>query len=107
MRAVVGILSLCLIPLFALPASAWGAKGHRIIGVLAARNFSAEIPPFLRTQEAVAQLGELGREPDRSRSSGNPHDQDRDPAHFLDVSDDGTILGGPDARPTAGQPRRL
>ncbi len=96
MRAIVGILSLCLMPLCALPASAWGAKGHRIIGILAARNFPAEIPAFLRTQEAVAQLGELGREPDRSRGSGNPHDQDRDPAHFVDVSDDGTILGGPE-----------
>jgi hypothetical protein len=96
MRAtMVGILSLWLVPLSALPAFAWGAKGHRIIGVVAARNFPAEIPEFLRTQEAVARLGELTREPDRSRSAGNPHDQDRDPGHFVDVSDDGTILGGP------------
>jgi hypothetical protein len=92
---MVGILSFCLVPVSALPASAWGAKGHRIIGIVAARNFPAEIPEFLRTQEAVARLGELAREPDRSRGSGNPHDQDRDPAHFVDVSDDGTILGGP------------
>ena len=92
---IVGILSVCLVPLSALPAYAWGAKGHRIIGVLAARNFPSNIPEFLRTPEAIAGLGELAREPDRSRSSGNPHDQDRDPAHFVDVSDDGTILGGP------------
>ena len=85
-------LSLCLVP---LSASAWGAKGHRIIGVLAARNFPKEIPSFLRTPQAIARLGELAREPDRSRGSGNPHDQDRDPAHFVDVADDGTVLGGP------------
>ena len=88
-------LSLLAAILASEPASAWGAKGHRIIGVVAARNFPAEIPQFLRTPEAIARLGELGREPDRSRSAGNPHDQDRDPAHFVDVSDDGTILGGP------------
>jgi hypothetical protein len=93
--ATIGLISICVVPLFALPAFAWGAKGHRIIGVLAAKNFPAEIPEFLRTQEAAARLGELAREPDRSRGSGNPHDQDRDPAHFVGVSDDGTILGGP------------
>src|SRR5581483_3133040 len=88
-------LSLCVVQLAPLSASAWGAKGHRIIGVLAARNFPEEIPPFLRTQEAIARLGELAREPDRSRGAGNPHDQDLDPAHFVDVMDDGTVLGGP------------
>jgi hypothetical protein len=94
-RLALAGLSLLVATLASEPASAWGAKGHRIIGVLAARNFPAEIPEFLRTKEAVARLGELGREPDRSRGSGNPHDQDRDPAHFVDVSEDGTILGGP------------
>jgi hypothetical protein len=96
MRAAIFLsLSLGLVPAFVTPASAWGAKGHRIIGVLAAKNFPATIPEFLKTPEAIARLGELSREPDRSRSSGNPHDQDRDPAHFVDVSDDGTILEGP------------
>ena len=86
-------------------ALAWGGKGHRIIGELAARNFPAAIPAFLRTPQAVAAIGELAREPDRSRDAGQPHDNDRDPGHFVDVSDDGTVLGGPrlDALPPSRQ----
>ena len=40
-------------------------------------------------------MGELAREPDRSRGSGDPHDRDLDPGHFVDVSDDLKILEGP------------
>jgi len=76
-------------------ALAWGSKGHRIIGELAARNFPATIPAFLRTPAAATEIGELAREPDRSRDAGQPHDNDNDPAHFVDGSDDGTVLGGP------------
>jgi hypothetical protein len=77
------------------PASAWGGKGHRMIGVLAAQGLPAAVPAFLRTPEAVFEIGEMAREPDRSRGAGQPHDNDRDPAHFVDISDDGTILEGP------------
>src|SRR5262249_43825042 len=86
-------------------ALAWGATGHRMIGVLAVKNLPDEIPAFLRTPEAAAQIGELAREPDRWRNSGKVHDSERDPAHFLDVSDDLTILGGPSlqARPPTRQ----
>ncbi len=77
------------------PALAWGAKGHRIIGEVAAKNFPKALPAFLRTPQAVATIGEFSREPDRSRDAGNPHDADLDPGHFVDLSDDGTVLGGP------------
>ncbi len=77
------------------PAQAWGALGHRIIGEVAARNFLRTVPAFLRTPDAVASIGEFAREPDRSRDAGNPHDADLDPGHFVDLSDDGTVLGGP------------
>ena len=79
-----------------LPALAWGYAGHRYIGELAARNFPKEIPAFLRTPAAATQIGILAQEPDTSRNAGQPHDDDLDPGHFLDVSDDGTILGGPE-----------
>jgi hypothetical protein len=80
---------------FSGPAMAWGGKGHRMIGVLAAQKFPATVPAFLRSPEAVFEIGEMAREPDRSRGAGQPHDGDRDPAHFVDISDDGTILEGP------------
>ena len=66
-----------------------------MIGEVAARHFPAELPQFLRTKSASAEIGLLSQEPDMSRSSGQPHDADLDPGHFLDLSDDGTVLGGP------------
>ncbi|MDB5741080.1 MAG: hypothetical protein JWP16_2120 [Alphaproteobacteria bacterium] len=86
-----------ILVMLALPqaAFAWGYMGHKIIGEVAARNFPDEIPAFLRGPEAAAELGILSQEPDTSRNAGQPHDYDLDPGHFLDVSDDLTILGGP------------
>jgi hypothetical protein len=88
-------LAAALLTLAPLPAWAWGATGHRYIGELAVRHFPKQIPAFLRTRQAALQIGLLAQEPDISRGSGQPHDADLDPGHFLDLSDDGTILGGP------------
>jgi hypothetical protein len=76
-------------------ALAWGASGHRMVGVLGAEAFPAELPAFLRTPRAVAAIGEYAREPDRWKGSGKLHDTDRDAAHFLDVDDQGRMYGGP------------
>src|SRR5437763_430431 len=76
-------------------ALAWGATGHRLIGREAISALPAEVPAFLRTPAAVDAVGELGREPDRWKGAGKAHDADRDPAHFVDVGDDGAIFGGP------------
>ncbi len=76
-------------------ALGWGATGHRLIGRLAVESLPAQLPAFLRTPAAVEAVGELAREPDRWKGGGRIHDGDRDPAHFLDVGDDGLILGGP------------
>ena len=76
-------------------AWAWGATGHRIVGEIAVQALPEEIPAFLRTPAAAQAVGELSREPDRSRDAGEIHDEDRDPAHFVNVSDDGRVLGGP------------
>ncbi len=77
------------------PAWAWGGTGHRYIGELAVRNFSKDIPAFLRSRQAAIQIGMLAQEPDISRNAGQPHDDDSDPGHFVDASDDGSLLGGP------------
>jgi hypothetical protein len=76
-------------------ALAWGATGHRLIGQLAAEALPAEVPAFLRGRKAVAAMGELAREPDRWKGAGKLHDSDREGAHFLDLDEDGKILGGP------------
>ena len=77
------------------PAHAWGGHGHRMIGELAAKNFPASLPAFLRTPQARTQIGLLSQEPDISRGAGQPHDWDSDPGHFVDVADDGAIADGP------------
>jgi hypothetical protein len=85
--------SIALAP--ASEALAWGATGHRFIGVAAAEALPADLPAFLHSRRAIEDLGELAREPDRWRGAGKTHDSTRDPGHFVDVDDQGKILGGP------------
>ncbi|MDR3512314.1 MAG: S1/P1 Nuclease [Caulobacteraceae bacterium] len=87
----------CLLALAApaSPALAWGATGHRLIGELGEAALPADLPIFLRTPQAIEAVGEFAREPDRSKGSGRVHDTERDPGHFVDLDDDGKILGGP------------
>lgn len=88
--AAAAALSLCV----AVPsAMAWGNTGHRMVGQEAIRALPKEIPAFLRSPQAIGDIGELAREPDRWKGSGRIHDNDRDPAHFIDLEDDGTALG--------------
>lgn len=92
--AAVAVLSL-------LPAQAlaWGAMGHRIVGESAMRAMPEEVPAFLRTPGAVRDVGELSREQDRSKGAGRIHDHNRDAGHFLDLDEDGKLLGGPSFLP--------
>jgi hypothetical protein len=76
-------------------ALAWGNAGHRMLGRAAMQALPIEVPGFLRTTKATDDVGELAREPDRSRGAGKLHDAMRDPAHFADVEDDGTVRHGP------------
>ena len=72
--------------------TAWGNTGHRLIGVAAVRALPAELPAFLRTPGAAAEIGELSREPDRTKGGGQPHDRERDTAHFIDLDDSGRVM---------------
>ena len=72
--------------------SAWGNTGHRLIGVAAVRGLPDDLPAFLRTPAAAAEVGELSREPDRTKGGGQPHDRERDTAHFVDMIEDGRIM---------------
>ena len=95
-----GVSALALLPALAVlatstAAGAWGSTGHRLIGRLGVETLPVEIPAFLRQPGVIASMGELSREPDRSRGAGQPHDEDLDPGHFQDLEDDGHTLGGP------------
>jgi len=82
------------VAVLASPAAveAWGNSGHRMVGMAAVRALPDELPAFLRTPGAVAEVGELSREPDRTKGGGQPHDRERDTAHFIDMDDSGHVL---------------
>ncbi len=75
-------------------ALAWGATGHRMIGVLGAEALPDTVPGFLHAPAAVAEIGEIAREPDRGKGTGDPHDADLNPAHFADLDDQGNTKAG-------------
>lgn len=88
-------LALATVVLAPGPALAWGSMGHRIIGMVAVEALPLEAPAFLRTPTAASDVGELSREPDLVKGAGKMFDQDHSPGHFVDLEDDGRILGGP------------
>jgi len=91
-----GVLAV-MAALTAVPSSvfAWGSTGHRMVGEAAMRALPADLPAFLRTPQAARDVGELSREPDRVKGAGKSFDGDYSPAHFVDLDDDGRVLGGP------------
>lgn len=93
-RLALAAAAVAAISAVAVPAvvSAWGATGHRLIGMAAVRALPEELPAFLRTPGAAAEIGELSREPDRWKGAGQPHDRERDTAHFVDMIDDGRVM---------------
>ena len=91
-RILIAVLAVAAVGGVALQASAWGNTGHRLIGVAAVRALPDELPTFLRTPGAAAEVGELSREPDRTKGGGQPHDRERDTAHFVDMDDQGRIM---------------
>ena len=91
------------------PALAWGHTGHVGISQLATQALPADVPAFVRTALSVQQVGELGAEADESKTTGivtsvsasgyintatTVHDAERDPGHFLDIDDNGFVIGG-------------
>lgn len=67
-------------------ARAWGNDGHRMINKLAAANLPADVPAFLRSPAAIAEIEYLGPEPDRWRSPAEPElVAAQAPEHFIDL----------------------
>lgn len=67
-------------------AHAWGNGGHRLVNLLAASNLPPDVPAFLRSKAAIAEIEYLGPEPDRWR---NPAEAElvaaQAPEHFIDL----------------------
>ncbi len=82
-----------LIVVIAAPAFGWGHYGHLLVSEAGARTFPLDLPPFVRTLDAIDEIRDLGPELDESKGAGNPHDADRDPGHYVNIGDDGTAAG--------------
>ncbi|RZJ85666.1 MAG: S1/P1 Nuclease, partial [Brevundimonas sp.] len=91
-RLAIAALALIAVAAPAVTVTAWGNTGHRLIGVAAMRALPDDLPAFLRTPAAIADVGELAREPDRWKGAGQPHDRERDTAHFIDMDDQGRVF---------------
>jgi hypothetical protein len=67
-------------------ARAWGNSGHRLVNRLAASSLPADVPAFLRSPEALAEIEYLGPEPDRWRSPAEPElVAAQAPEHFINL----------------------
>jgi hypothetical protein len=95
MKRFLALISLVAVAAVPADALAWGGTGHRLIGLAAARGVPAELPAFLRTPQAADDIGELALEPDNSKQSGKEHDLEMQSGHFIDIDENGKILGGP------------
>lgn len=74
--------------LAALPSTArgWENKGHHMVNRLAAENLPPDVPAFLRTPSAIAEIEYLGPEPDRWRSPAEPElNAAQAPEHYIDL----------------------
>ena len=60
-------------------ALGWGATGHEWISGIAIEKLPDDVPAFVRTADARAEITLIGREPDRSKGAGATHDKERDP----------------------------
>lgn len=72
---------------------AWGATGHEWVSGIAVEKLPDSVPVFVRTPEAATEIAVMGRELDRSKGAGKTHDAERDPGHYVDLADDGSVEG--------------
>ena len=91
-RLAIAAMAVLAVAVPAVQVDAWGNTGHRLIGVAAMRALPDDLPAFLKTPGAVADVGERAREPDRWKGAGQPHDRERDTAHFIDLDDQGRVF---------------
>lgn len=76
------LVALLACALLALPALAWGEKGHYIVNEAATLSLPNDMPPFF--YRAFPQLVWDAYDPDRWRGAGESEDAANPPEHFLD-----------------------
>jgi hypothetical protein len=74
-------------------ALGWGATGHEWISGIAIEKLPDDVPAFVHTADARAAIAMMGWEPDRSKGAGESHDNERDPGHYVNLTDDAKVMG--------------
>jgi hypothetical protein len=87
------LLTFLLLLLAPGAAFGWGATGHEFVSGVGGEILPDEIPAFVRSPEAIDTIAVLGRELDRSKGTGETHDRERDPGHYV-MLDDAQRVGG-------------
>jgi hypothetical protein len=82
-----------LLGLLPVASAAWGTSGHHIINLVAMQRLPSDLPGFLLTPDADADVEALGPEMDVLKGAGHSFDRDQDPGHYLDVGDDHRVAG--------------
>jgi hypothetical protein len=70
-----------------------GRDGRDWATGIAIETLPDDIPAFVRDPAMLPELALMGRELDRSKGAGEMHDKERDPGHYIDLTDDGKALG--------------
>ena len=69
-------------------ALGWGATGHEFVSGIAIEKLPEDVPAFVRDPATLPEIALMGRELDRSKGAGATHDKERDPSHYIDLTDD-------------------
>ncbi len=65
---------------------AWGNEGHQMVNAIAIASLPSDLPKFMTTPAAIAEITYLGPEPDRWRSPMEPElNAAQAPEHFIDL----------------------
>ena len=106
-QTAIGVAVLLGSTLLSQNAFAWGHTGHVEISTAAVFALTNDVPAFVRTVEAAQEIGQEGPEADISKTTvtveqyaipypyfNNVHDAERDPGHYIDIDDNGVVVGG-------------
>ena len=89
-----GVLA-CLLAcaLTPLPVFAWGAAGQQLLVRVAFEGLPDTMPEFVRAQASADQVALISNEAANMKGAGNSADHDLGPADFIQIGDDGRIMG--------------
>jgi hypothetical protein len=84
------VLAAALCP---MQADAWGAAGQQLIVRVAFEGLPDTMPAFVRAQGFPDQIAVISSEAENVKGAGNSADHDLGPADYVQLGDDGRVMG--------------